>query len=70
MENKIQQKIICHGGRVEISLRRGLRRIFVPALAGFQRVHRLGDFIMSVTPPPPPCTPIQNASDLGGLGCF
>ena len=45
--------------------------MFVPALAGFQRVHRLGDFIMSVTAClPPPRAPIQNASDLGGLGCF
>ena len=46
----------------------------IPALAGFQRVHRLGDFIMSVTSPPPPfffsCAPSQNASDLGGLECF
>ena len=42
----------------------------IPALAGFQRVHRLGDFIMSVTPSSSPRTPIQNASDLGGLGCF
>ena len=45
----------------------------IPALAGFQRVHRLGDFIMSVTSSSPHenhSAPIQNASDLGGLGCF
>ena len=44
----------------------------IPALAGFQRVHRLGDFIMSVTPSPHEnhSAPIQNANDLGGLECF
>ena len=44
-------RIQKHQNELEINS----KRVFsapnvVPALAGFQRVHRLGDFIMSVTP--------------------
>ena len=39
----------------------------VPALAGFQRVHRLGDFIMSVTPPSMHASPKRERSGRSGV---